>query len=70
MPYFSLHDLDKKIEKYLDFDGGTFFEAGANNGIDFSNTAHFELDRNWTGILVEPIEARIEEAKRSRPNSR
>jgi FkbM family methyltransferase len=70
MAYYSLHDLDKQIERFVDFDGGTFFEAGANNGIQFSNTAHLELDRGWTGVLVEPIPARIEEARRNRPNSK
>ncbi len=70
MTYYSLNDLDKQIEKFVDFDGGVFFEAGANNGILFSNTAHFELDRGWSGVLVEPIPERAEEARKSRPNSK
>jgi FkbM family methyltransferase len=68
--YYGLHELDRKIEPFIDFDRGTFFEAGANDGLSQSNTAHFEIDRGWTGILVEPIPIRFEEAKRNRPNSK
>jgi FkbM family methyltransferase len=32
---------------------GTFFEAGANDGVTESNTRFLE-DLGWTGILVEP----------------
>jgi FkbM family methyltransferase len=52
--YFGLNDLDRKLEKYLDYDNGFFVELGANNGIDQSNTYHFERFRNWKGVLVEP----------------
>ena len=33
---------------------GFFIEAGAWNGEDLSNTLFFELERNWTGLLIEP----------------
>ena len=33
---------------------GFFIEAGAYNGLDFSNTLYFEKVLQWTGILVEP----------------
>ena len=33
---------------------GFFFEAGAGNGIEKSNTLYLEYERNWRGILVEP----------------
>lgn len=52
--YFGLDDLDKKIERYLDFDNGFFVELGANDGISQSNTLYFERKRGWTGVLVEP----------------
>jgi FkbM family methyltransferase len=52
--YYSLNDLDKKIERYLDIDNGFFVELGANDGITQSNTLHFEKFRNWRGILIEP----------------
>ncbi|KAL5012687.1 hypothetical protein ScPMuIL_011238 [Solemya velum] len=33
---------------------GFFIEAGAADGETISNTLSFELERNWTGLLVEP----------------
>ena len=38
----------------LDFRNGTYIELGANDGIDQSNSRHFEKFRNWKGVLVEP----------------
>ena len=35
--------------------GGFFIEAGAWDGEDLSNSLHFEIVRNWTGLLVEPV---------------
>lgn len=52
--YFSINYLDKKLEKYVDFDNGYFVELGANNGVNQSNSLYFELKRNWKGILIEP----------------
>lgn len=34
---------------------GFFIEAGGNDGETFSNTLFFETERDWTGILIEPI---------------
>jgi FkbM family methyltransferase len=34
---------------------GFFIEAGGYDGEDHSNTLFFELERDWTGILIEPI---------------
>ena len=33
--------------------GGTFFEAGAGDGLTISNTLKLELKYGWTGLLVE-----------------
>ena len=33
---------------------GFFLEAGALDGVRFSNTLGLELSHNWTGLLVEP----------------
>lgn len=52
--YVAQNDLDRKLEKYIDFDGGYFVELGANDGLSQSNTFYFECFRNWTGILIEP----------------
>jgi hypothetical protein len=41
---------------------GTFFEAGANDGVYISNTLWLELHKEWTGLLVEPIQDLYEEA--------
>jgi FkbM family methyltransferase len=67
--YYGLSELDSKIETYLDFDGGTFFEAGANNGLNQSNTRYFEERRGWRGILVEPIPQRFFECVVNRPEA-
>ena len=52
--YFSLNHLDRKLEKYLDYDSGYFVELGANDGLTQSNSLYFEKYRNWRGLLVEP----------------
>lgn len=52
--YYGLENLDKKIEKYLNYNNGFFVELGANDGKTQSNTLYFEKYRNWKGILVEP----------------
>lgn len=67
--HFALNDLDKKLERYLDFDGGIFVEAGANDGVKQSNTLHFEACRGWRGLLVEPIPALAYQCRLHRPRS-
>ena len=52
--YWGLHDLDRQIEKYFNFDDGYFVELGANDGMLASNTLYFERTRGWRGVLVEP----------------
>ena len=32
---------------------GFFIECGAANGVSLSNTLFFELERNWTGLLID-----------------
>ncbi len=49
-----LNDLDRKLGRHLDCDGGFFIEAGANDGLAQSNTYFLEKFRGWTGLLVEP----------------
>ena len=46
--YFGLHNLDRKLEKYLDYEKGYFVELGANNGVSQSNTKYFELFKKWS----------------------
>ncbi len=52
--YHSLNELDRKLEKYVDHDGGYFVELGANDGVTQSNSLYFEKHRAWRGLLVEP----------------
>ena len=52
--YFGLNALDRKLEKYVDYDNGFYVELGANDGYTQSNSFYFELKRNWRGILIEP----------------
>ena len=48
-----LDDLDRKLARYLNFDDGFFVEAGANDGLDQSNTYYLERFRGWRGLLIE-----------------
>ena len=43
--------------------GGTFVDVGAYDGLTGSNTFYFEKFRDWTGVLVEPVERNRERAK-------
>jgi FkbM family methyltransferase len=67
--FFSLHDLDKKMLKYINYENGVFIEAGANDGLTQSNTAYFEKNLNWTGLLVEPNKHFYNNCKKNRTNS-
>jgi FkbM family methyltransferase len=51
----ALNDLDKKLQRYLNFKNGFFIEAGAFDGVTQSNTYFLEKAKNWNGILIEPI---------------
>jgi FkbM family methyltransferase len=62
----ALHQIDRKLEGYLDFDGGFFVEAGANDGYRVSNTYYFEKMRGWSGLLVEPVPELAAECRRNR----
>ena len=44
--YNGLNGLDKKLEPYVDHDGGFYVELGANDGITQSNSLYFEKHRN------------------------
>ena len=59
MQYFGLHGLDRRIEQYVNKENGVFFEAGANDGMNQSNTYFLEKNRGWRGVLVEPIPQRF-----------
>jgi FkbM family methyltransferase len=63
------HGIDEKLERHLDLDGGFFVEAGANDGVNFSNTYYLERARGWMGVLVEGIPKLYEACVRHRPRS-
>jgi FkbM family methyltransferase len=64
-----LAKLDKKMMKYLPVGEGIYIEAGANDGINQSNTYFLERKHGWTGILVEPVPRLYERCQRARPKS-
>jgi FkbM family methyltransferase len=66
---YGLHNLDEKILKILNFENGFFVEAGANDGISQSNTALYEFEYGWKGLLVEPNFKKYLECKAHRKNS-
>lgn len=63
-------DYDTLFRKYLNFSHGVFVEAGANNGIDQSNTVLLENNFGWSGLLVEPNPHKFKECQANRPNSK
>ena len=67
---YALGELDLKLRRYLNFDGGYFIEAGANDGVTQSNTLYFERQHGWRGLLVEPIPDLADQCRRNRPRCR
>ena len=65
----SLFDIDRKLEKYLDYNNGFFIEVGANDGYNQSNTYYLEKFKNWTGILVEGIPSLYQRCIQERRNA-
>lgn len=64
---FALNELDLKLEAFIDFDGGFFIEAGANDGVKQSNTLYFEKYRRWRGLLIEPVPELAAQCRKNRP---
>lgn len=67
---FALNEIDKKLTKYLNFEGGTFVEVGANDGIRQSNTLFLEMKKGWRGVLVEAVPELYEQCRRNRPRAK
>jgi len=68
-PRPSLNNLDRKLQRYLNFRGGFFIEAGANDGYSQSNTYFLEKKLGWRGILIEGIPKLYEKCKKERTGS-
>jgi FkbM family methyltransferase len=57
--------MDVALAKILS-PGGTFIEAGANDGYRQSNTYYLERFHGWSGVLVEPVPHLAEVARKRR----
>jgi FkbM family methyltransferase len=67
-PYFSQSGQDRFLEDRV-FRGernGIFVEVGAYDGLVHSNTAFFEVERGWDGLLVEASPDLAASARRNR----
>jgi len=64
---FALDGLDLKLAKFLNFRGGFFVEAGANDGVSQSNTLYFEKYLRWNGLLIEPVPQLASRCRQNRP---
>lgn len=70
MRSFSNHGDDLKMLPHLEgISNGFFVEAGANDGIEQSNTYLYETVGGWSGLLVEPNIYKYKDCVRRRPNS-
>lgn len=61
--------LQYKLNKIFNKKYGFFIELGANDGLFQSNTAYFEKEMGWKGILIEPSLMGYERCKANRPKS-
>jgi FkbM family methyltransferase len=68
--HLALNELDRKLKRYLDVEGGFFLEAGANDGLSQSNTYWFETFRNWRGVLVEGVPELARACAMNRPRAK
>ena len=55
IPQQYILDLGRSIEAFLQSNTPTYFEAGAYNGIEQSNTLILNQKLGWRGLLVEPV---------------
>ena len=60
------NNLDKKMLKYLDYQNGFYIDCGANDGINQSTTWFYEKNKNWKGMLIEPIPSTFDNLKKNR----
>jgi hypothetical protein len=52
----ALNNLDKKLLQYINYNNGFYIECGANDGVDQSNTWHFEKLKIGMAFLSKPIQ--------------
>lgn len=59
-------DMFLLLQLFPSLSNGTFWEAGAYDGISGSNGAFFEREKNWSGVCVEPNKKLFNEVQRVR----
>ena len=64
-----LYLLDRYLRQLFP-DGGVYFEAGAMDGVRYSNTKLLADEHGWTGVLVEPHPLNFELLEANRPDDR
>lgn len=62
-------DYVNKILNTVPLDNKFFVEAGANDGVQVSNTLHLEKNYGWSGICIEPNYENFLKCKEIRKNS-
>jgi len=70
--YYSQYGEDQIIEEYftqLGLNKGFFFEMGAGDGIEYSNTKLL-TDKGWSGLLVEADLGKFKELKKNYSNNK
>jgi hypothetical protein len=67
---FTSNQMHRKIKQQFGFRGGFYFEVGANDELEQSNTAYLERYLGWRGILVEPAPHKFVECVRNRTRSK
>ena len=70
MQFHSEYGQDRFVAELLpDRQGGVFVEVGALDGLLHSNSLYFERERQWIGLLIEPIPELAAACVRNRPGS-
>jgi len=64
---YALDQLDLKLLEFVNYPKGFFVEAGANDGVRYSNSLYFEKYMKWKGLLIEGIPALAEKCRQNRP---
>lgn len=67
---YALGSLHQAIRRHFTSHDGIYFEVGANNGVEQSNTAYLNRYLGWRGILVEAIPHKFVECLKNRPDDK
>ena len=69
--YYSQAKEDQYLNDnyFKDKKNGKYIELGAMDGDMYSNTKYYEIQHNWSGILIEPHPIKFQVLKENRPNN-